>query len=252
MDIRWYTNVRLLQQRLLSSALMMRAASYDAVETMVVTGSRASRVSQAEELGDYKLYRLNEPTNVLARQSKQIEFLNQQNVPFERIYVFDPLRDADTAQTSGEARARVLLRLQNTKAGGIGLPLPAGYVSVSETDVERPDVLIGRDGINDTSVGLPVEIAAGKAMDVAVSWRVVENKTVGPKSDQRKRVTVEYVISNDKPVVIQFELQQGMQERLRIVSESQSHAVKPEGFVWGFVLAPGEQKTVRYSTESSD
>ena len=251
MDIRWYTNVQVLRR--LMSAMSARKAvveSSDMLEAVVVTGSRSSRA--AEDLGDYKLYRLNEPTDVLARQTKQVEFLYQQDVPFERIYVFDPLKDADMAQNSGEGRARVLLRLQNTKAGGIGLPLPAGFVSVSETDAERPDVLIGRDAIKDTSIGLPVEIAAGTAMDVSVSWKVVENKAVGPKSDKRERATIEYVISNDKPVAIQFELQQGMQERLRIVSESQSHDVKPEGFVWSLALNPGEQRTVRYTTERSD
>jgi hypothetical protein len=249
-NIQWYKEIKILR-RLSSAMSMMRAPveSSDMLEAVVVTGSRSSRA--AEDLGDYKLYRLSEPTDVLARQTKQVEFLYQQDVPFDRIYVFDPLKDADMAQNSGEGRARVLLRLQNTKAGGIGLPMPAGFVSVSETDAERPDVLIGRDAIKDTSIGLPIEIAAGKAMDVAVSWKVVETKTVGSKRDERERVTVEYVISNTKPVAIQFELQQGMQERLRIISESQSHAVKPEGFVWSISLAAGEQKTLRYTVEKT-
>jgi len=209
------------------------------LEAVTVTGFRA-----AEELGDLKLYRMNQPTDMLARQTKQVQLLDLQNVPFKRIYVFDANEQTYGRGDSGEAPARAVLRLQNTKAGGIGVPLPAGTVSVSETDGERPPVLIGRDAIDDLSVGLPAEIALGSAMDVRVSWTTVDRSSV------RGRKTGEIVISNTKKVPVEFELRIAGIEGIRIVSESRSHATTPKGYVWALSLGPGERQTLRIAIET--
>jgi hypothetical protein len=90
------------------------------IQEIVTTGSYARQ----SELGDYKLYTLPEPTTVAARQVKQVLFLNQRRVPFERIYTFryedDGFGDED------EAPVNVTLRMKNETAAGSGLGDGAG------------------------------------------------------------------------------------------------------------------------------
>ena len=59
------------------------AAPAPVVEQVTVSGAR---VIEARDLGDLKQYPLPDATDVAAKQSKQIQFLDQAAVPFERIY----------------------------------------------------------------------------------------------------------------------------------------------------------------------
>ncbi len=100
-----------------------------------------------QQLGDYKLYHLVEPTDVAAQQTKQIQFLDQQDVPFARIYAWLSGLDFD-AQPSDEP-ATVIVKLRNRDDAGLGKPLPAGDVSVMEPGPDGSLVLAGQHGIND-------------------------------------------------------------------------------------------------------
>jgi hypothetical protein len=140
------------------------------------------------------------------------------------------------------------LRLKNTPEGGLGKPLPAGSVSVYAGG-ENP-LLLGGDKVRDTSVGLPFEIKTGRAMAVRVVARETENKKSGSPGRWTYRSSREIDIVNGKREAIVFELRQPIYQGLRFVSESESHAVKPEGAVWLLKLGPGETRQVTYTTES--
>jgi hypothetical protein len=213
-----------------------------AMETVAVTGAR--KEIAAQELGDYKLYALPESTDLWARRTKQVQFLDQAEVPFERLYTFDAGNDTGEG---GEA-ATTVLRLKNTPEGGLGKPLPAGSVAVYAGG-ENP-LLLGGDKVRDTSVGLPFEIQTGRAMAVRVVARETENKVSGSKNRRIYRSSREIDIANGKREAIVFELRQPLSEDVRIVSESESHSVKPEGAVWLLNLGPGEMRQLRYTTES--
>ncbi|HRD44928.1 MAG TPA: hypothetical protein PLF78_00440 [Caulobacter sp.] len=218
------------------------------VEDIVVTGSRIAR---QEELGDYKLYVLPDPTPVAANQTKQVLMLHEAAVPFERVYGFRVQQDElDDGAAGDDHPASVLLRLQNRKERGLGKPLPAGAVSVMEPDGGRL-VLAGEDTIEDAPVGLPVEIEMGEAMDVAVRPTVVRAWTVRKK----QRGAIEVAIANDKTVPIRFELAHdsgGWRRGFRIVSSSDRYAEVKGRPTWSLTLAPGERRLVRYTIEAED
>jgi hypothetical protein len=52
-------------------------------------------------------------------------------------------------------------------------------------------VLAGQDRLDDTPVGLPVELALGLAMDVSVEPRVVEERTIEGDDHDEERISVE-------------------------------------------------------------
>ena len=66
----------------------------EAMDIVVTATRRASPLSSVpvaivrEELGDLKLYRLNERVTVAARAQKQVAMIAQADVPVERIYIF--------------------------------------------------------------------------------------------------------------------------------------------------------------------
>jgi len=127
--------------------------------SIVVT---AMKVMQ-EQLGDLKLYRVPERTDIAARESKQVRLLDRADVPVERIYRADI--DPDAADDFHPAT--VLLRTRNDAAHHLGLPLPSGRVAVFQAGGARP-MLLGNAGIRDTAANEKVELALGDAPDVQV------------------------------------------------------------------------------------
>jgi hypothetical protein len=224
-----------------------RAAAPNEISEIVVTGTKV--LARQSELGDYKLYTLPEPTTVAARQTKQVAFLDQPAVPFERVYVyrFNP-DDAPDPEAAGEA-PEVVLRLQNKAQSGLGKPLPAGTVSVMQPGGGAL-VLAGQQAMGDTPVGLPLELTLGRAMDVAVQPRVVEDSSDGSGVHSRSIIVS---MANEKPDPIVLEFHQRREgEDFRIVSASQRSVALKGDEVWSFRLRPRERAQLRYTVSNRD
>jgi hypothetical protein len=224
-------------------AMAAPVARENNIEELVVTGEKKMAVQS--DLGDYKLYTLPEPTEVAAHQTKQVAFLDLHAVPFDRVYVLR-LDDTSALQAPDDDTATLepttTLRLKNRKETGLGKPLPSGTVSVMEA-AGGALALAGEQKIDDVAVGLPVELKLGRAMDVPVTARVLEDR----RKDHVERMTIAVSVMNGKPGPIVFELRQPADgEDFKI-----EHASAPSTFdkgerVWTLRLPPGQKATLTY------
>src|SRR4029077_16095409 len=125
--------------------------------------------ARQSELGDYKLYSLVEPTTLAARQTKQIRFLHQRVVKFDKLYVFRA-DDWFGFENDPVQPATMVLRFENKTGDGLGLPLPAGEVSVRQPQavVGGRDLFIGEHGVRDVPVGEEFELPVSPASDIQV------------------------------------------------------------------------------------
>jgi hypothetical protein len=183
-----------------------------------------------------------------------VQFLSEHSVPFTRVYQFkvneDPMTEDD--DDFAPRRPTVLLRLQNKKSDGLGKPLPAGVISVMEHGGSGA-MLAGQDKIDDTPVGLPVDLTLGIAMDVWVEPRVTAERTIEHADYDEEQVSIEVRLGNDKPVPITLEYRQPQAgDNFRIVGESRSHTLKDGDIQWTFRLRPGERAVLRYSMQVTD
>jgi hypothetical protein len=224
----------------------MQRMSAGEVQEMVVTS--AKRQAVLSELGDYKLYTLPEPTNVAARQTKQVAFLDQPAVPFERVYVYrlDPYAAPDPEQA--QQAPDVVLRLQNKAQFGLGKPLPSGTVSVMEPGGGGL-VLAGQQAVRDTPVGLPLELVIGRAMDVLVAPRVTRDV----RADDRHTRSVVVAVANGKPgpVVVEFH-QPRIGRDFAISAASGTATAKAGDEVWTLRLRSGERARLSYTMSFRD
>lgn len=223
-------------------------AMMDANQEVVVTGVRR-RLAEQSDLGDYKLYTLPEPVTLAARQTKQVAFLDQKDVAFQRLYVFSLNDYEDYDEDDAVEPAKVVLRLDNRPGEGLGKPLPSGALAVMETADGRP-AFAGEQAMRDVPVGQPFDLEIGQAMDVQIRPRLVAEKDL--KNDRVRR-TYEVDLSSAKTAPIVVELRMPLDRQgLKFITEPGKHDIRDGAMAWRITLAPGSHKTVHYVVEYDD
>lgn len=231
-----------------AGAPAMLAVEDSEVGEIVVTGSRIVRLG---ELGDYKIYTLPEPTDVLARQTKQVQFIERDDVRFTRVYQAEIAVGNDGDPTVPQ----LLLRLRNEEADGLGLPLPGGGVTLMET-VGGRSLFAGQARFDDKGVGLPVELPFGEALGLTVTQETVEDESVERRDwTDLRRATVEVVVRNDKSAPAEIEIcpMEWTRDAFRILRASRRHVITDGGYpAWRLTVPAGGEQTLRYTIQYED
>jgi hypothetical protein len=247
-DIRATAVAGALEDRAEAAIPMPPPAPMAAMAHMAVTARRVTVTT----LGDYKLYSLEAPTTLAARETKQIRFLHQAGVAFETLYVWRA-DNVDAGEPSAPAAATVVLSFENRTDHGLGLPLPAGLVSLRQpqADAGGRELFVGEPSLRDVPLDEPFELEASRASDVTVSQRIVSDATAGSGAGRRERVALEFTVANAKPAPVTFELRQRPPDQpgFAIVAESAPHVLKNGDNVWRVTLPANGTVTISYTTE---
>jgi hypothetical protein len=157
---------------------------------------------------EFHLYTLGRPTTIADNATKQIElFPTVRHVPAKKLLVYYGMQpgyrvysDVATGRDLGlpmNTKVDVYLELANREAAGLGVPLPAGRVRVSQLDA-KDDALefIGEDVIDHTPKDETVRVKLGTAFDVVGERRQVDFQ-VDTKA-RRMEETIEIKVRNHK------------------------------------------------------
>ncbi|WP_125256636.1 DUF4139 domain-containing protein [Brevundimonas fluminis] len=230
-----------------------RPAAMRATDEIVVTGSR---IAEQGELGDYKVYTLPSPTTVAARQTKQVRFLEREDVPYDRVNrQWIGAYGMDAGEAADESTPQVVFRLRNTEAGGLGIALPGGNWSLRQLTPEGRAVYAGEAETRDRPVGLPFELARGDASDVRVRTRVTADGARTRRALTTRWREVEVVVTNfgDDAETVELAPQDFNDTGFRIVRQSVRSAVTDGGWpAWTLTVPPGESRTLTYRYEVTE
>jgi hypothetical protein len=180
-------------------------------EDIVVTGSRVGApppppppsppaaaperdraMAEEERLGEVRLYRVPISVTVAARSQKQIALLEQPTVKISNV-----LRLRVQPGMVDEPLTRVLVT-NNRPGEGLGLPLPAGKVTLfGQRDGRR--ILVGEGRIDDHTIGEKVEIPIATATGVRARQAPIADQDGGG---------YQLILSNDhaRPQLVEIEL----------------------------------------------
>jgi hypothetical protein len=186
--------------------------------------------AKQEELGDLKLYRIPHRTTVASMSQKQVALLDREAVPVEVIY---------RALLAGDEvdEMRLVLRAQNKAEAGLGLPLPAGTVTLFEPG-GGTNLLIGEGSIADKAVGEEVEIDAAEATQVSV---VLKAERSGKRwSDQL------LTVANANPFPVRFEAEMVADDSYRITKASAAFGRHRGRDVWAVEVPANGSAILRY------
>jgi hypothetical protein len=107
---------------------------------------------------EYHLYDLDRTTTLADREVKQIQLLEDREVPLTKVYVYEPSRVDDKVQ--------VKIEFENTEENDLGIPLPGGKFRVYREDMDGALEFAGEDFIDHTARDEKVSIVLGNAFDL--------------------------------------------------------------------------------------
>ena len=223
----------------------MALAAPAAVEEVVVTAARIAR----EDLGDYQLYRLPWRTDLGARQTKQVLFLDRPAVHIERLY---GLRLPGLTESPSEdvSVPNLIVRWDNTQRAGLGEPLPSGTVRVFEPYGGR-ETFAGEARMTDKAVGLPIELTIARALNVTIEVTMQRHYVDREhnSSSQQLILVTEHRIVNNKGVPIDVEIRHAMDDQhtdVKVDKSSKTMRRKFGDLAWRFAVPPATEQVLRY------
>jgi hypothetical protein len=163
-----------MQDRMFRKEVMMQAAEAPAVAGFV-----------QKDFFEFHLYTLGRPTTLPNNSTKQIELFDQaRQIPARKILLYygAPIPyEYPTAYTDRDIgvemnkKVDVYLEFKNDRQFGLGVPLPAGRIRVSQLDKADDSLeFIGEDKIDHTPKDELVRVKLGSAFDVVGERRQVD------------------------------------------------------------------------------
>ncbi len=101
----------------------------------------------------------------------------------------------------GNTDVKVILKTNNTKEVGLGMPLPAGRVRIFKADSDGSMILLGEDRINHTPRNEEVKVTVGKAFDVVGKTTMVTQRRISDQVSESD-FSIEVRNQKDKPVQV--------------------------------------------------
>ncbi len=154
---------------------------------VIVTGRRALQEADAfaaapafeqKSFFEFHLYTLGRPATLPNNSTKQIELFDQaKQIPAKKVMVYyglnmgpyeypNPVTDRNLGVEANK-KVDVYLEFKNDKQFGLGVPLPAGRIRVSQLDAADANLeFIGEDRIDHTPKDETVRVKLGSAFDV--------------------------------------------------------------------------------------
>lgn len=141
------------------------------------TGIMGTQAAPREQVGDFYLYPIANPTTLAQAQQKQVSFLDVKGASATKSYWYRNawLATNDEAQSFASVIHFSTGRGDGPDAKGLGDALPAGTVRVYMRDAAGAPQFVGEDQITHTPMGSTLALKTGEAFDVKIQ-PTVENR----------------------------------------------------------------------------
>ncbi|MGE4409166.1 MAG: DUF4139 domain-containing protein [Sphingobium sp.] len=212
-------------------------------------GAVGTETADREQLGDFYLYPIANRTTIASNQTKQVSFLDVQNVPASAGYEYV---NGWLGSSTDPQSASSVVNFSTSKSGGLGDALPAGTVRFYMKDGAGAPQFVGENRIDHTPMGSSMALVTGQAFDVKVKSVVEQRQRL---SASKWRTTMRYELSNAKaePVTVDL-VQRGLDwgwADTRLVDESLKSERRDAGSaVWHVVVPANGSTTVTATFET--
>jgi hypothetical protein len=236
---------------------MMKARQVAAMAMEMDAGAPAVTEKSFDE---FHLYTLQNPTTLLDRETKQVEFVRAEKMNTKRVFVYrgapefsvydSQIVDPGFGTQNVNKKVHIYREFENKKDnGGLGIPLPKGRLRLyTREGAAGPLQFVGENNIDHTPQGERVKIFVGNAFDL-----VGERRQTDFRAESRRVVeTYEIKLRNRKKTTAEIRVVEPMfrWSTWKFLAQSDPH-VKTDSRTAEFrvTLQPDQEKVVTYTVE---
>ncbi|MCD4651508.1 MAG: hypothetical protein K8S56_06965 [Candidatus Cloacimonetes bacterium] len=189
-----------------------------------------------KEFHDYHLYTFQFPVTINDRQTKQLKLFPDKSVKAKAIRQY---------RTYGK-KVTSIIRFDNDKKSGLGIPLPGGVFKLYQRDSDdNSSQFIGEDKIKHTPDKEEVNLTSGNAFDIVGETTVTDHRRPGKNKEQKD---IKVSIRNRSKKSVNIEIMHSASYRWKIKFPT----VKPErkdayNIIFHLELEPGEKKVITWT-----
>jgi len=153
---------------------------------------------ESSNFEEYHLYEVPKLVDLEDNQTKQISLFKIDSVPLQKKFIVDsskPIVIENTPDGGTLESVQVNLEIKNDEQSHLGLPLPAGKISVYKRDHDRQLQFVGSDLIKHTPKGEIVRLHIGNATELVAERKQTSVQQV---SKQVQKLNYEIDLRNHK------------------------------------------------------
>lgn len=211
----------------------------------------------------YHLYTLPTAVTLHDKESKQVEFLKASNVKSDIVYVYDGMK-VDKGRLSGmpaeairmdpsfgtqsTAKVWVMREFENSKANGLGIPLPKGRTRFYARDNDAQMEFTGEDSIDHTAAGERVRVFTGAAFDLIGERRRTSHRIDHARSTIDEAFEIKIRNRKTEPVEVRVVEHLYRWNSWEIPASSVPYTKRDADTIeFQLQVQPGQEKAVSYS-----
>jgi len=207
------------------------------MRTMVSMEAAQAKSADFSEgaFSEYHLYTLDRPATLRDRETQILTMLEPRTVKVRPLYFY----------RAGDGGVTAQLDITNTKAQGLGVPLPAGRVRFFERDADGDLQFTGETTINHTPEGDTATLDVGTVFDLTAERKELSNKRI---SDREREVQVEIQLRNRKKTDVTVVVEEPLSSDSEILQKTHEPVRKDSGTVrFDMPVKAGQVATLRYT-----
>jgi hypothetical protein len=168
-------------------------------------------------------------------ETKQLALFEPARVKAHKVFTYDGARDG--------AKVRVTMEFENSKAAGLGIPLPKGMIRVMKVDIDGSLEFVGEDAIDHMPKDETVRALLGNAFDIVGERTPTAQRQISPRSHEED---VEIAVRNHKSTEVTVVVVEHFWGDWTITDESEAHIKKDARTAEWRVTVPaaGESKLI--------
>jgi hypothetical protein len=194
-----YPNAR---TRLVAGRLNLQPANFGQQRRRGAIRTAGTEPTGQQSLADYYLYDLPQATTIANRQNKQVAFADVAGIPASKSYRYVASGFGNMLEPES---ALISIEFSNSKASGIGIPLPAGIVRMYARDTANKAQFIGEDHLEHSPAGSQLAFDIGEAFDVTAQATVLEQSPGSFLNDGFVRMRYVFRNARKEPAHVLFE-----------------------------------------------
>lgn len=156
-----------------------------------------------ENLSEYYLYTLDQPTTIGYNQTKQVQLFQSEGIEIKKYFVFEnlPMYEGNEKNFNN---ATIKYIFKNAKKNNLGRPLPQGTIRVFKADSKGRQQLLGEDTIDHTPENEDVKIKTGQAFDVVANGKRLSYEVFKLSRGDKSSYSVEIRNRKKEAIEIRF------------------------------------------------